>query len=201
MRIVKLAHYVQSLILVLFSASSYAVTAGSEPSTGVASEFMLNNPDTEHNKASAANDPQRVRIPVSIKAWTTVTATDGNAKGRPTRIATKPMSQVLRARMERPNDFYLGDWRVQTVPVRWLKRTGQYQVRLELFQRLGEAGQIEDSMGSVLLSGVLSKQADGLFVIQGKARRQFFDKHGNPIAEIQAGQATDETHAPAISRR
>lgn len=143
----------------------------------------------------------RVRIPVFMQAWNEAgTRPTKKANQRQPKIAAKPLSHVLRARLERPNDFYISDWRLQTTPIRWLKQSNQYQVRLEVFRRYGEAGQVEESLGTLTLSGVLQKQSDGLFVIQGSTRHRFNDNHGQPILEIEAGTPIQEDKTPLISK-
>jgi hypothetical protein len=73
---------------------------------------------------------------------------------------------------------------------------------LEVFRRYGEAGQLEESLGSVTLTGILDKQDDGLYMLQGTARRIFRDKSGAPIIDIEAGlHPQDEERGTAISRR
>jgi hypothetical protein len=144
---------------------------------------------------------QRVRIPVTFKTWSHVATKDAAGRLKKTRMASKPVSQVLRARIEKSNDFYLGDFRIKTTPVRWLKRSHQYQVKLELFKRLNVEGSLEESLGSVTLTGILSRQDDGLFLLHGTARRLFRDRSGEPILELDAGQHAPGGSAAAISRR
>jgi hypothetical protein len=193
-----MCRFVSSSILALaLSSPVFAVT--SQTDLGVAGGSLYNSPEDSNTETATT---QRVRIPLTLKTWNDVEtrATDGSS--RKSRIAGKAVAQVLRARIERANDFYLGDWRVQTTPVRWLKRSNQYQVRLEVFRRHGDAGQLEESLGSVTLTGVLDKQDDGLFMVHGTARRIFRDKSGEPVLDMEAGMhPQDEERGTAISRR
>ncbi len=187
------------LCSILASSMSDVSFAASKTDLGVASSSLYNSPEDPNAEFSKA---QRVRIPFTFKTWNDIETRGVDGTTRKARVAGKSTTQVLRARIERSNDFYLGQWRVQTTPVRWLKRSNQYQVRLEVFQRLGDLGQLEESLGSVMLTGVLSKQDDGLFMLNGTARRIFRDKNGEPILDIEAGlHPQDEERGTAISRR
>lgn len=165
---------------------------------GAAAGNLYNRPDMSTPDSSTS---QRVRIPLTFKSWSLVETKDRDGKSRKSRIATKPLTQVLRARIERANDFFLGDFRIKTTPIRWLKRSNQYQVKLEIFKRLNLDGSLEESLGSVTLTGVLDKQDDGLFVLNGTARRLFRDRQGEPILDFDAGQHDPQDKASAISRR
>lgn len=166
--------------------------------TGVASEQLYNRPDAKQ-KIESMETIQRVRIPVVLQAWSNVIAKGRDGAKQETRIAQKPISHVLRARIEKTNEFYVGDWRIQTTPIRWIKATGQYQVRLELYRRYGEGGPIEEKLGSVNLTGLLQKQADGLYLVQGSAKRRFTDSNGQPIASLQIGDQ-EESMPAAVSK-
>jgi hypothetical protein len=172
--------------------------AATESPLGVAAGQLYNRPD---DTAPETSSTQRVRIPMTLKTWTDVDTRSPDGKTTKSHIAAKPITQVLRARIERSNDFYIGDWRIQTTPVRWLKRSNQYQVRLEAFRRYGEAGQLEESLGSITLTGLLEKQDDGLYILNGTARRVFRDKSGTPVLDLDAGQHQPYEKATAISRR
>ena len=189
-------HSIQAMLFAL--ASSTAGFAATQTPLGAASGQVYNRPDDTAPETSAT---QRVRIPMTLKTWSEVDTRSPDGKTSKSRIPAKPITQVLRARIERSNDFYIGDWRIQTTPVRWLKRSNQYQVRVEAFRRFGEAGQIEESLGSVTLTGLLEKQDDGLFILNGTARRVFRDRSGTPVLDLDAGQHQPYEKATAISRR
>lgn len=188
-------HLIIGTLSFLTSGISLATTNNQ---LGVAASNTYNRPD---DATIDSPSTQRVRIPLSFKTWSLVETRDPNGRPSKSRIASKPVAQVLRARIERANDFYLGDFRIKTTPVRWLKRSNQYQVKLELFKRLSLEGSLEESIGSVTLTGVLEKQDDGLFILHGTARRLFRDRSGEPILDLDAGQHGQLENASAISRR
>lgn len=174
---------------------------GRSADTGVAASHMLQRPDGATANVESVTPVQRVRIPVTMQAWNSVQARASDGRSKESKIATKPLNHVLRARIERPNDFYLGDWRIQSTPIRWLKNTNQYQVRLEIYRRFGEAGQVEESLGTMNVTGVLSKQADGLYVLEGSSRRRFTDRNGQPLLDMEAGTPlTEKGPAPNVSK-
>ncbi len=187
-----------SLFMVLGLSIAQNALGATSSQLGVAASNTYNRPDDLPLETPSS---QRVRIPMTFKTWSDVETRDPNGKMQRTRIAGKPVSQVLRARIERANDFFLGDYRIKTTPVRWLKRSHQYQVKLELFKRLGEDGAIEESLGSVTLTGVLEKQDDGLYLLNGSARRLFRNRTGDPILDLDAGMHAPTEKQTAISRR
>jgi hypothetical protein len=192
-----------SMVFVLaISAAAQKSLSATSPALGAAASQLYNTaePSALSSSSVTSSATQRVRIPVTLKAWNELDARSADGKSVKTKIIGQPVKHVLRARLENSNDFYLGDWRVQTTPIRWLRRSNQYQVKLEVFRRFGESGQLEETMGSVTLTGILDKQDDGLFMLNGTARRVFRDKNGDPILEFDAGQHGQATNATAISR-
>ena len=187
------------MIGAILTLSSLGSGSAFATDTGVASEQLYNRPGGMP-KLESLEAIQRVRIPVVLQAWGTVTTKGRDGGKQESRIAQKPISHVLRARIEKPNDFYVGDWRIQTTPIRWIKATGQYQVRLELYRRYGEGGQIEENLGSVNLTGLLEKQADGLYLVQGSAKRRFTDSSGQPVASLEIGDQNEALPAAAVSK-
>lgn len=186
------------LFVVFISLLANTAFGATRSQLGAAAGNTYNRPDEASIDSPSS---QRVRIPLSFKTWSLVETKDPEGRPRKSRIASKPVSQVLRARIERANDFFLGDFRIKTTPVRWLKRSNQYQVKLELFKRLNVDGTMEESLGSVTLTGVLDQQDDGLFILNGTARRLFRDRSGEPILDLDAGQHGQLDKASAISRR
>ena len=184
-------------VLALGISSSFGALAATSNPLGAAGGNVYNRPDDQPLDTQST---PRVRIPLSFKAWSDVETMAPDGKMKKSRIAGKAISQVLRARIERSNDFFLGNFRVKTTPIRWLKRSNQYQVKLEVFKRLGEDGTLEENLGSVTLTGVLEKQDDGLFVLNGTARRLFRERTGEPILDFDAGQHAPIEKPMAISR-
>jgi hypothetical protein len=190
---------IMTSLVVCLSLSQVSLGADLSTDLGVARSSVY---EGGSNESLSTQKTQRVRIPVSLKGWNELDAKAQDGSSKKARIPSKVISQVLRARIERANDFYLGQWRIQTTPTRWLKRSNQYQVRLEVFRRHGDQGQVEESLGSVLLTGMLNKQDDGLFVLEGTARRIFRDKVGTPILDLEAGmRPSDRPLGTSISRR
>jgi hypothetical protein len=186
------------LMTVCLMARPLVVSAAASTNLGAASGQLYERTTTDTIETNATS---RVRIPVVFKGWTEVDTTGVDGKPMKSRIPSKPVSHVLRARMEQSNDFYVGDWRVQTIPVRWLRHSNQYQVKIEVFRRYGEAGQLEESMGHTLLTGILEPQADGLYLINGAARRSFRDREGKPLLDFEAGQPPRPESKPvAVSK-
>jgi hypothetical protein len=182
-----------STLFIINSLSAHAAD------TGLASSQMYNRPT--QTTSEIAETIHRVRIPVFLQGFNEVGVAQTDGRIKPARVAGKPISHVLRARIEKPNDFYLGDWRLQSTPIRWLKQSNYYQVKIDVFRRYGGMGQVEENLGSMYLTGSLKKQADGLYSLSGSANRRFQDSEGHPILTIQVGTPTTESDRPtAVSR-
>ncbi|MCX6118121.1 MAG: hypothetical protein NT027_11310 [Proteobacteria bacterium] len=168
--------------------------------TGEASSRLIDSNKTESILEDSAKI-ERVRINVSIQSWNSVASTNSSGKSSVAKVPLKPLNHVLRARIEKPNDFYFSDLRIQTNPIRWIKPTGQYQLKAEIYRRLGESGQIEESIGTMLLSGVLKKQGENLYTFIGSSKRRFLDQSGLPQLDITLGVPNHSSNDPvAISK-
>lgn len=187
------------IILTLSTFASSLVHGAAD--TGSASGSMLNHSQSMKTLAENSEQLYRVRIPVTMQAWNAVTSKGVLGDSKSAKIAARPLNHVLRARLEKANDFYLGDWRIQTTPIRWLKNTSQYQLKLDVFRRFGEGGQVEESLGSLNLSGVLKKQADGIHIIYGSSKHRFLDNQGQPLLDIAVGTPVNNLNkATAVSQ-
>jgi hypothetical protein len=182
-------------LLVAFSPS--IVLGGTAKPVATAAAQIHSNTNENIAETKPTN---RIRIPIVLKSWQEVSAVDSSGRETTSRIVGQPVSQILRARIERSNEFYVGNFRIKTVPMRWLRNSQQYQIRLEVFQTAGSSSQIEASLGSVILTGNAKKQTDGLYLLTGTARRLFRSKAGEPILDFTAGQQPVDAQSTDVSR-
>lgn len=176
-------------------AAAQEVEANAEVSSQPSSRAAAWNPPAaeEAKRINERSDaPPRVRIGLRLTPFKKVVtkARDGSTETR--YIPAEPLRHTLRARLNKTNHFFVGEWHVETVPTKWVRKSRRYEVRLNVYRRYGAFGQLEEKLGFVDLAGVLDEQEDGLFVLIGVARKRLRDKFQNPSLDIVAGFSPPE---------
>jgi hypothetical protein len=154
--------------------------------------------------AAAAQQPAKVRIGLRLTSFEKIVARGEGGATETRFVPMEPLRHVLRARLNKMNHFYVGDWHVQTEPTKWVRKTRAYEVRLSIYRRYGAFGQLEEQVGTVDLAGVLTPQPENVFVLNGVARQRLRNRFGQPVLDVVAGYGgpteTPATNAP-IARR
>ncbi len=128
----------------------------------------------------------RVRIPLQLQSYEKVVVTDH--KGM-TRYQYKPLPLLkhhLRARLERKNHFYVGNWHIETIPEKWDRVTKQYAVKLRVYKRYGDGRELEELVGKVDVNGKVEGK-DLLYNFKGFATVAFKDREGKPVLDLGVG--------------
>ena len=170
-------------------------------------------PQPEAAKAENVRNDQPVRVRIGLRLTPFKKLLGKQKEGAPEThyVPMEPLRHTLRARLNKPNHFFVGDYHVETKPLKWVRKSRRYEVQLDLYRRYGAFGQLEEFIGSVNLNGVLEEQEDKVFVLLGTARQRFRDKFGSPVIDLVAGfqpggpvptgpeisQTEKATHAPA----
>ena len=139
----------------------------------------------------------RVRIGVKLTPFQLKAGTK-NAK-KPQFVKAQTVRQTLRARIDRENHFFVGDWHIQTKPVTWVKRSRSFTVRMDVYRRYGAFGQLEEKVGSLDVKGVLHRQDSNLYVLKGASRKRFRNKFGHPILDLVAGSGKVEARQGRVA--
>ena len=148
-----------------------------------------------------ASEPARVRINLRLTPWKMTSGTDAEGGQRPIHLAQQPINHTLRARLDKTNHFYFGEWHIQTTPIRWTRTSRRWSVRLDVARRYGSWGQLEENLGSMELSGILQEQGEKIFLLNGIAKKRFNDRMGQPALEVVAGYKPDaDTRDSRVSR-
>jgi len=172
-----------------FQPDDWSVFA-KEASTSHTSEFDLD----------AEAQVPRVRIPVTIRGFERVPAVASGAAARGSRDVTIPRRAQelnLRARMDRPNHFYFGDWHVETLPG-GKTEAGELRMRMSLSRTFGEDHDLEEHVGDLDVQGSLSRVEPGVFAFLGKGGSRFTGRNGELAAEIRVNGG-GAAAAPAAS--
>lgn len=150
-------------------------------------DFTVESGDDKSLADLTTAQPPRVRIGLRLVPYRKLLYS--GERGPETKFKPdQAITHTLRARMDRPNHFFLGEYHIETNPIAWDKQAGIYKIKLNFFRRFGSYGQIEESIGALELNGRL-KGAKGLYVIHGLASAQFKDKRGQPVVDLIAGYA------------
>ena len=188
------------LLAVLLHGQARAQEASAlGPEEETKSRWLPPQPEQAKKINDKAAMPAKVRIGLRLTPFKRVTTRnrDGTVESR--FVPVEPLRHTLRARLNQTNHFFVGEWHVETVPTRWVKKTHRYEVRINIYRRYGAFGQLEENVGSLDLSGVLDEQEDNVHVLVGVARTRLRDKFQNPLMDVVAGFAPGSPTGPKIS--
>ena len=163
-------------------------------------QWMPPTPEMARKVNERAAQPAKVRLGLRLTPFKKVTTRgrDGTVDTR--YVPVEPLRHTLRARLNVTNHFFVGEWHIETVPVKWVKKTRHYELRLDIYRRYGAFGQLEENVGSVNLAGILEDQGDNVHVLIGVARKRLRDKFGNPYLDVVAGFSPGPTRpGPEVS--
>ena len=168
------------ICLCLFPASAFSISKSQIP-TNSANTADLSVP-TEGQKTSTAG---KVRIGLKLSPFSKIQFQDASGKKKIKFKVDQELKRTLRARIDKPNHFVVGNYHVETIPLKWLKKTKDYAVRL-FSKRYGSYGEVEEHLGNLDVSGRLEGK-DGLFVLVGAKSTVIKNKSGEPILKAVAG--------------
>lgn len=182
----------------LFALFDQAALAFEQPATPASAHTIPKREWLAPDAASAKQINERSQLPPQVRIGLRLTpfkkvTTSARDGGKETRfLPAEPLRHTLRARLNKTNHFFVGEWHIETVPMKWINKTRRYEVRLNVFRRYGAFGQLEESLGSIDLAGFLEQQDERLFVLIGAARKRLRDKFQNPSLDIVAGFSAPE---------
>ncbi|RZA10472.1 MAG: hypothetical protein EOP10_34730 [Proteobacteria bacterium] len=98
--------------------------------------------------------------------------------------ALTPVKYNFKATIDRSNHFYVSNYHVETVPVKWDHSSRFWTVEVNFFKRFGEGQELEESVGSMTISGKLEGERR-LYVLKGKAKQIFNNKQSQPLLMVE----------------
>jgi len=140
---------------------------------------------------SEPKDVARVRIPLRLTRFEPIVVQNAQGTRRMEYKAMAPVSYTLRATINRSNHFYLADWHIETIPMKWEKETRNWQVEVKIYKRYGQEQELEEFIGTQSLKGRLVGE-DRLFTLETQSRQQFNNKRGSPILLLESGSIAVE---------
>lgn len=170
------------LSCLLFASAVSAVEAGNLSTIRTGEENL---------SGLIANPPEvaKVRLPLKMTSFEQVIIQNGQGARRIEHKALAPVTYTLRATINRSNHFYVSDWHIETVPMKWERDQKIWQAEVKFYKRYGQEQELEEYVGTLPLNGRLLEHDKGkLFVLVTKAQQQFQNKRGNPLLIVNAGQ-------------
>lgn len=162
---------------------------------------------TPHNLAFGIDDPRdlidhknskvripkqapriaRVRIPIELTSFAKFNLRDQLGRMRVQFRPVKTKKHVLRARIETPNHFYVGDWHIETVPVAWSKKEKLLTLKVRFYKRYGNHKKLEEVVGDTQVKGLLEGE-DFLYDFLGKKVVKFTNPLRHPVLTASIGK-------------
>ena len=140
---------------------------------------------------SEPKDVARVRIPLKLTRFEPIVVQNTEGTRRMEYKNMAPVSYTLRATINRSNHFYLADWHIETIPMKWEKETRNWQVEIKVYKRYGQDQELEEFIGTHAIQGRLVGD-DKLFTLEAHSRQQFNNKRGSPVLLLESGSIAIE---------
>lgn len=154
----------------------------------------LSTIQTGESSLTAVSEPKdvaRVRVPLRLTRFESIVVENAEGTRRMEYKAMAPVSYTLRATINRSNHFYLEDWHIETIPMKWEKESRHWQVEVKIYKRYGQEQELEEFIGTQSLKGRLVGE-DRLFTLETQSRQQFNNKRGSPILLLESGSIAVE---------
>lgn len=186
--------HVAILMAMLWSFAAHAVQAPDKNQNG----NVQNNVSAEK---SGKNSPRMAQVRIGLKLTPyqpmAVKGRDGKTTLMPQALAT--IQHTLRARIERVNHFYFGDWHVETIPEAWSRETMKYRVKLRFYKRYGAGKDLEEMVGHTIVQGTLEGK-NYLYGLKGNVNTQFKNRRGEPVLAVAIGTPVPTGKDPGKER-
>lgn len=174
-------HYLLAIISIcFFPTSAFSISKSQIPTNAT------NTSDMSVRTGEKVSSAGKVRIGLKLSPFSKIQLQDGSGKNKIKFKIDQELKRTLRARIDKPNHFVVGNYHVETIPLKWLKKTKDYAVRLSFSKRYGSYGEVEEHLGSLDVKGRLEGK-DGLYVLMGAKSTVIKNKAGEPILKAVAG--------------
>jgi hypothetical protein len=175
-------------------ASAWAIIAFSTPVLAVETvrERLTAPQQTDIKNQGTVRTPEtapraaRVRILVKFTEYDKLLIKNDQGTVRTEYRAVRTRQHTLRARIERNNHFYVGDWHIETTPIAFAKETMKYSVSLHFSKKYGVGWDMEEYVGRTAVNGTLAGK-DFLYDLIGANSAKFFNSQGNPLLDVEIG--------------
>src|SRR5947208_449315 len=97
--------------------------AGDEPTA----QWLPPTPEGARKVNEKAAQPAKVRLGLRLTPFKKVTTRGRDGAVETRYVPVEPLRHTLRARLNVTNHFFVGEWHIETVPTKWVKKTRHYE--------------------------------------------------------------------------
>ena len=143
--------------------------------------------DSSLTDVRAEDDAVRVRVPLRMTLFEQIMVKNQEGVRRIEHKPLLPIRYNFKATIDRTNHFYVSDYHVETVPVKWEHDAKEWTIQVHFYKRYGEGQELEESVGSMDIKGKLDG-ANKLYTLKAKGKQNFNNKQGFPqlLVEIDS---------------
>ena len=142
----------------------------------------------------------RVRIGIKLSPYEKIVVRSNTGKRKISFKKNVELKNYLRARFDKTNHFYIGDWHVETRPVSWKKEQNLLKMELSFFKRYGDDRSLEDYVGKMDVSGI-TKGGNFVYMFDAHKKSIFRNKLGHPIVDVEVGPIKRKRPANIAKRK
>lgn len=128
----------------------------------------------------------RVRLAIKLVNYRKFLVRNDYSKLKEMFRPIKPIKHHLRARIEKANHFYIDKWHIETVPMRWNRKSKNLTMKLRFYKQYGNKNKLEEAIGSTIISGHLKGQGH-LYSFIGSKKIKFSNILGHPMLDVEVG--------------
>lgn len=135
----------------------------------------------------------RVRLPIKLTAYESIMVQNQHGVRRIEHKPLAPLDYNLRATINRTNHFYLSDWHIESVPIKWDRDQKSWRAELKFYKRYGQEQDLEEFVGTLGIAGqLLGEGQDKVYRFAGKGQQRFQNKRGSPVLDVELGHGVSE---------
>lgn len=142
----------------------------------------------------------RIRVGIKLSPYEKVVVRDNSGKRKVSFKKDIVTRNYLRARFDKTNHFYIGDWHVETRPLSWNKEQSLLKMELSFFKRYGDDRSLEDYVGKMEVTG-LAKGNNYVYLLETHKKMIFRNKHGHPIVDVEVGPIKSQKNTTVAKRK
>jgi len=163
--------------------------------------LAVNGQNNQGPHAASKKLAPQVRIPLKLTSFKKMLVRDKSGKIIERYIAVDPVTNTLRGRIERVNHFYISDFHIESIPLKWDRDLGNYRTKLRFYQRFGVNQDIEEYIGSVVVNGRLEADNE-YFKLVGFSAEKFNNRNGAPVLAVEVGTPLPQApKTPLLSKK
>ncbi|NRA65073.1 MAG: hypothetical protein HRU19_11365 [Pseudobacteriovorax sp.] len=156
--------------------------------------------DTFVRLPKAPKKEARVRLGIKLVPYQKVKVRTSAGTDQIRFTKTRPIIRNIRAQISKVNHFYIGDWHIEAEPKKWDKIAKNLTYQLRLYKRYGKDKNLEEYVGSMVVSGQL-KGSQFLYAFQGKEALLYKNRNQHSIVELHVMPPIEPRRVSDVARK